>query len=418
MSVLSEAGYSPTEVAEALLEYYQRTPSEVAVRLSETLQLSDLECIRALSELGGALDALYVAARDGLAIADPREIEVILEGLGHAEDDVLHLTSLPTVQRFAPFLGFDSKYRGLPMSANAYFQAMMEPKADTRDMTILWGPKGDYDDGPPLNPALGIKEVCGRDECDSGMSNEDLGSLHRGDVPTYYDVIREPGTGRLMITYWWFYGFQFPCNTILEVTFSSDGAHHSDWEPLAITTTPARDAIESVTFGQHGGWYTRKPGGFETVGERPRAYVARLAHGLYHDRCAWPACLGLPGVQCGYYADLRDPTESEWWDTSANLVGLTGSSEAWIAAEKYGSTYPLAGQEFTVKRWFWGTVMSWCKAWLLPGVCLDWVHNPIYGHPTLERNVPVGNPPVYDGQRFYWEMLSCSHDGCERNQGW
>jgi hypothetical protein len=25
---------------------------------------------------------------------------------------------------------------------------------------------------------------------------------------------------------------------------------------------------------------------------------------------------------------------------------------------------------------------------------------------------------VYDGQRFYWGMPSCSDDGCQRNQGW
>ena len=131
--------------------------------------------------------------------------------------------------------------------------------------------------------------------------------------------------------YWWFYGFQYPCNTLPDA--ANDGAHNGDWEHLWVTTNSTRDAIEAVTFFQHSGWYTRRSGGFEMAGDRPMVYVGKRSHGSYDNRCtALQGCTDVPGSSCGYWADFRNPLVDDWVNTGLYLVypaGDYGALAAW-----------------------------------------------------------------------------------------
>lgn len=423
VATLSQAGYSSVAVGDALLTYYQHGPTEAAPLLRDYLKLSDFDSIDALSKLDRTLNELYEAARDGLGIADGRAIEAILEALksGAGEqrftvDEVLHLTALPAVQRFAPMLGFDQAIQGLPMSANVYFTNMEQASVNDQDMTITWVTRGGGD-GPPLDPALGIKEVCGRDHCDHGMSNTDLAA-----AVTYYDVLRHPYSGRLRIEYRWFYGFQHPCNTswFTNILKDADGSHNGDWERVWVTTNPTRDGIEAVTFFQHAGWYTRRAGGFELAGDRPAVYVGKRSHGSYDYRCtAAEGCTDASGFSCFYWNDFRNPLANNWWNSSVTLVPLKAApAEDWIAADR--SEYTLSGAKYTVRPWVWGPTMAFCSEWWggpLRISCRTWEATPIYGG---------GGSGISSHLLDSWDEPSCNGsdplhldlDGCRRNQGW
>jgi len=423
ISVLSDAGYTAVEITEALRDHFARDASEIAATLRERIGLTPGACMGTLRDVGYTVPAMVNAAREGLGIADAREIEALFETLGYPENEFLEVTAFPSIARFAPMLGFDRNPKGLPMSAERYFDNMLSPVVDGAAGTISWAPRGDSRDGPPVDPLLGIVRLCGRDECNRGMSNEDLDPVQSGEVPTYFNVIRQPESGRLRVSYWWYYGFQYPCNLI---GVGADGAHHGDWEHIVVTTTPARDAIETVTFFQHSGHYTRKQGGFEVHGERPKVYVGKIAHGAYHDRCKAPECSdAVYSLQCRYYGDFRNPTDTDWWNTSGrsvtsvpgtpvpvvtsaegtSLVSLRSEQESWLAADAIGSSYEPAGGDYTTTQWTWGPHISYCNLSVL-GPCTQWVHrNAVGTHPTAENLLT-------------WDMPHCKDDGCGRSQGW
>ena len=84
--------------------------------------------------------------------------------------------------------------------------------------------------------------------------------------------------------------------------------------------------LSRVAFYQHGGWYSREAGGFETVeGTHPVAYVGKNAHGSFHDSGGSGGCL--------YFEDFRNPGGNDYrMDTWNHLVPLTrgGGSPAWM----------------------------------------------------------------------------------------
>merc|ERR1719326_398298 len=77
---------------------------------------------------------------------------------------------------------------------------------------------------------------------------------------TYY-VVR--CGARTKIVYWSCYLGQQRCAALNPDLFS-DGAHEGDWEHIVVETTADLKDIYRVTIAQHGGWYTRYPGGFQT----------------------------------------------------------------------------------------------------------------------------------------------------------
>ena len=246
---------------------------------------------------------------------------------------------------------------------------------------------------PQLSPLV-RSNLCGRDDCQWGLSNNNFATLTNGDVPTYYRVSYDPATGRARIAYWWFYGWQQECYTSCDG--HEDGAHHGDWENILVTTTADRQAVEYVTYVFHGNWYTRQRPNFQFIGERPVVYVGKIAHGSYHsqDCSGWMA--GTPS-QCCEYADYRDPNSITWWNTSQNLVDLDSNSEAWMLADRQYQSYNYNGTLYTIVPWYWGPLHSWCALCGTP--CNDWRQETACGtHPTTVDII--------------WSLKSCGGVGC------
>ena len=232
------------------------------------------------------------------------------------------------------------------------------------------------------------------------MQNSDFSNLANGQVPTYYQAISDRETtkeGRLRIAYWWFYGFQASCSYV-DGCPGRDGSHHGDWEKIIVTTSPDRTRADYVTYEFHGDWYTRKWGGFETVGDRPVAYVGKIGHGNYHSNeiSGWMA--GTPHYCCEY-ADYRNPhSNTIWYNTTDNLVSLRGDSEPWLHGRSHWirSTIIMASS-YTISSWRWGPHISYCDWWMFG--CMDWEHNTACStHPTTYN--------------LAWSMRSCSAEGC------
>lgn len=425
--VMHEQGSSAEEIATQLVGEFALGPDAIAeILLAENFGYD--EVARALIA-GFKMDAWLAAAflrQHGYSARQTYDVlmevydidsetlvEDILSTAGYDAEEFLYFTSLGSVRKFAPVLMFDGSYRGVPMSAQEYFEKVMNflpPVIDSELGTITWttpwyGP-GDWDPEIPFIwkcSGDGVIYVCSRDECICGMENSNFSSLTSGSVPTYYKVIKD-GEGRLRIDYWWFYGFQHACSYVTGCP-GNDGSHHGDWEHLQVTTDANRTQADYVTFPFHGDWYTRAAGGFSVdpeTGLRPMVYVGKLGHGSYHDQTKSGWMAGTPH-HCCEYADYRNPhSDTTWWNTYDNLVALAGNSEPWMLADRVGSPYEYNGAEYTITAWRWGPHISYCNFggdW-----CSDWEHNYAPGtHPTIGYST---NPPLG------WEAHSCSAEGC------
>ena len=354
--VMREQGFSATEIATVLRDEFGLKEDEIG----EILLAEDFSCI----ETGEAVIVVYdLDAWQGAAcmkgfgcsaretydalmlvfgIQDEILIEKILFAAGYKVEEFIDFTAIESVRRFAPVLYFDKAHKGLPMSAQDYFNTMMfNCVVDPVSETITWNAGWD---GPPVGTP-GTIQVPGRDEHNTGMQNNDFSKLRNGEIPTYFKVISDMDSdvptgpkGRLRIAYWWFYGFQRYCNSF---PLTRPGEHHGDWEHIIVTTDPDRTRADAVTYCFHGDWYTRRWGGFPTSGDRPVAYVGKLAHGCYHSQeeqgfgddgtSLWP-------WHCCEYADWRNPVDaSKWSNVHENLVSLRGNSEPWMLADRIGS---------------------------------------------------------------------------------
>jgi hypothetical protein len=92
-----------------------------------------------------------------------------------------------------------------------------------------------------------------------------------------------------------------------------------------------RGQLRRVAFWQHGGWYSREPGGFEVVeGTHPVGYVGKNSHGTYHDDGGSGGCL--------YFEDYRNPGGNDFhMDTWANLQPMWRGEGAAGWMNCYGS---------------------------------------------------------------------------------
>lgn len=338
--VLQLQEYSAGEVAEELMRLYILTPLEMAWLLN-TLEYGLMDIYDAL--------ITYV-----IGYPDSAQLEYIFDSLCFPEEQYLSLTALSVVSRFTPVLKFDKAYKGLPMSADVYFNVVMDPFVNETEKTITWSAPG-YPDSEPYWDSKSehwwpVELVCSRDECKNGMNNNDFATLNAGKVPTYFHVISDRdglAEGRLRIAYWWFYGFQKACNDG-KLAVGPDGSHYADWEHIIVTTSPDREAIEAVTYFFHGQWYTRHAGSYYTDagGERPVAYIGKTAHGAYHNRDHSGWMIGTPSYCCEY-ADYRNPvTASTWGNANDNLVSLSLDEESWMLADKIGSLYEHNGSQY------------------------------------------------------------------------
>ncbi len=276
-----------------------------------------------------------------------------------SKDPLYDITSIGTtphvVYRFAPELRFDRAAKGYPMSAQQY-----------------------YDKIPTILSDLNNRNVTTK------VENLDKASLKSRTIPTYFQYAKFGNQVR--IKYWWFYGYQDPCLDIdaedigtaagavaghgagpvgvaggaaagklvggAIADWTGDvikGAHYGDWEQVMVTLTEGQDAVASVTFYQHAGWYTRIAGprdapctavgrcegfsGFRRNGERPVVYVGKVAHGSFHyDKSSG---LGnVTGAKCLYFEDYRNPAgDADYFPThTSTLVDLGTDKEGWNAA--------------------------------------------------------------------------------------
>lgn len=117
------------------------------------------------------------------------------------------------------------------------------------------------------------------------------------DFPTYYDVQIHPSDpNRIFIDYWWAYKRQENC-------FSNLGGHDYDLEHIVVQFNQSTQRIISVTYFQHGGYYT-KDWRRVAAGTRVQSWVGKFAHGNYH----FGSSITLPGYECAYWGDYRNPS--------------------------------------------------------------------------------------------------------------
>lgn len=370
--VMHEQGYSALEIAEALVAGFD-VPVQLAANILYDENFTALETYLVLEPVFGVTDVI--------------EAEHILFCAGYSPDEYLEFTALEWVNRFAPVLRFDGSHKGLPMSAQAYFDRIMDPYLfeEAGENYVMWVARTD-----------GPHELCGFYDCSQGMQNNDPNALINGQVPTYFKVISDitdGDEGRLRIAYWWYYGWQAPCNTSL--VGQNDGAHHGDWEHVMVTTSSDRSAIDAVTYYQHKGHYTRQD--FAAYGERPVVYVGKTAHGSYHGQ-EHSGDMAGSAWYCCYYNDYRNPSSpQDTWFVSP-LVSLRGNSEWWMLADRIGGTILIGGESRTIRNWLWGPDHRWCDEGT-KHVCSKWAVTPGIGtHPTIRS--------------LDWNMTSCEDQGC------
>ncbi|MDB5119639.1 MAG: hypothetical protein JWN56_857 [Sphingobacteriales bacterium] len=131
--------------------------------------------------------------------------------------------------------------------------------------------------------------------------------------PTYYEVQRHPNdANKVFIDFWWTYKTQSTC-------FSNLGGHDYDWEHIVVQVNTQLNKIITVTYFQHGGWYT-KDWRNVSPGPRPQVYVGKTAHGSYH----YGNSVSFPGYECTYYGDYRNPNgsadEVQTWNTNITAI--------------------------------------------------------------------------------------------------
>lgn len=144
------------------------------------------------------------------------------------------------------------------------------------------------------------------------LCNKDPATVRDNRVPAYW-MANQVGTNTVLLRYWFFYAWQSSC-------FASAGSHAADWESVAALIVDGK--LSRVAFYQHGGWYSREAGAFETVdGTHPIAYAGKNAHGSFHDSGGSGGCL--------YFEDFRNPGGNDYrMDTWNNLVPLARGSGA------------------------------------------------------------------------------------------
>lgn len=135
--------------------------------------------------------------------------------------------------------------------------------------------------------------------CGSTLALTDAVSPSSPVFPTYYDVQQHPtNTDKVFIDYWYTYKRQEPCA-------AGQGGHDYDWEHVVVQFKKSTQKIISVTYFQHGGWYTKNWANV-AAGTRLVAYVGKKAHGMYHNSRS----SSFFGYECTYYGDYRNPADA------------------------------------------------------------------------------------------------------------
>jgi hypothetical protein len=226
-------------------------------------------------------------------------VEGLLEAIGCTSDEIFGVTSLSLAIKFAPQLRFDSGKgtcsgpETYPMAAQEYYQKIVK--------TGAW--KNEHKKLQNNNPA----------------------TIRNNVVPTYWRGF-QCGKNQVRLEYWWFYGYQHPCDCV-------SGAHNGDWERVVIILSEDKTRVAAITYWQHSGWYTRFSGerGFDLYGNRPVVYVGRANHGSYHNKQSW-------AQTCCYWEDHRDGKGVHMNSWLGPLIKLQSpGGEEWMNADAEGN---------------------------------------------------------------------------------
>lgn len=185
------------------------------------------------------------------------------------------------VEMFAPELRFDYNTRDYPMNAGVFYEEVVR--------------------GDGANPFREYKEWDA--------------------ITTYYHVQGYCTATELVVTYWWFYGWQNEC-------MNGEGSHDGDWERVDVTIDTARMTVTKATYWQHGDWYSVDVGISQTEDRRPVVFVGQDSHGSYHFGGGRGGCL--------QFDDWRKTRQSTYFDSSQRLINLEdppSSEQAWIDAD-------------------------------------------------------------------------------------
>ncbi len=139
-------------------------------------------------------------------------------------------------------------------------------------------------------------------------------SVFNPDAPVFWEG-QWCSSNSYKLAFWVWYGWQQEC-------MIGQGSHANDWEHVILNfnyMTATSFILESVTFYQHSGWYTRWQDS-ETV----NVWIGKIGHGSYHCRCdgtgfLWEETYCQGG--CGYWDDFRNDTYGIHWKPT-NLVPL------------------------------------------------------------------------------------------------
>ncbi len=148
--------------------------------------------------------------------------------------------------------------------------------------------------------------------CGSTLALTDAVSPSAPSFPTYYDVQQHPtNSDKVFIDYWYTYKRQEPCAV-------GQGGHDYDWEHVVVQFKKSTQKIVTVTYFQHGGWYTKNWTNV-AAGTRLVAYVGKKAHGMYHNSRS----SSFFGYECTYYGDYRNPADaSDEYGSWNNLLQM------------------------------------------------------------------------------------------------
>lgn len=258
---------------------------------------------------------------------------------------------LRLAEKFAPQLRFDKAAATFPMSAQDYYNQVIE--------TGLYKEKLNCDPSSFLSPQDSLEECRSRayhnTERQSVRSGQYPSKVWQIDkrqwvpdgnsvkIPTYYKVFQ--CGNQIRILYWFFYGWQDRCApTMKKISY-----HHGDWERILVTLSEDQSKIAAVTYFQHRGQYTRlaeggdrdrgpkagasyKPGFTIFESYHPVVYVGKQQHGSYHNEGG----TGSGGVSfCGYFEDYRhnEGNQNLWLDTWNHLLSLEEKAEPWMVRE-------------------------------------------------------------------------------------
>jgi len=216
-----------------------------------------------------------------------------------------------------------------------------------------------WDHRPYLKFDRKAKDKCFPDEA----KNENDGHCrhHNCDAPIYWTI--EQCGGYLKLAWWFWYGWQGTCSPGL-------GSHGNDWEHIVINFKPnsrkkrfsesgPRWKVDSVTYYQHNGQYTRK-----TTSKNPNVYVGKNAHGSYDNWCdgkgaVWQSDYCAGG--CGYWEDFRNDQGTTWMPTNIKHINeiepghvkdaIMRQNYYWDSAEKHSCKGPDARLVTTSGCW-------------------------------------------------------------------